>query len=86
MCTMMNSRATKSAQTVYDRDIFLLVIAFALALSFNIQGLMEWIEKHIPLIASLRLPAYAVALASGGIVGFFSRRIASRITAWRDQR
>ena len=82
----MNSRATKSSHKAYDRDIFLLIIAFALALSFNVQGLMTWIEKHIPLITSLRLPAYAVALASGGLVGLFSRRIASRITAWRDQK
>ena len=70
---------------VYDRDIFMLIIALGLALSFNVQGLMVLIEKHTPLIMSLRLAGYAVAIASGGLVGLFSRRIATRITAWRDQ-
>ncbi len=79
-------KAAQSAQTVYDRDIFMLVIAIALALSFNVQGLLAWIEKHMPLMTSLRLPAYAVVLTGGGLVGLFSRRIASRITEWRDQR
>ena len=80
----MNLKPTESAQTVYDRDIFLLVVVIGLALSINVLGLMALVEKHIPAISWLRILAYIAALTGGGLVGLYSRRIASRITAWRD--
>jgi nitrate reductase gamma subunit len=82
--TFVNRRALSSTKHVYDRGIFYLIIAIALGLCVNAQGLVEFIETHFPHSAALRVPAYAVAIASGAVVGLFSTRIASRITAWRD--
>lgn len=72
-----------SIRTSYDRDIFFLVIAIALALCLNVRGLITLIQDYVPL--RYRLPSYIVAIGSGGVVGLFSRRIASSITEWRDQ-
>ena len=74
-----------SSPTSYDRDIFFLVIIIALALCLNVRGLIALIQDHIPLTMGYRLPAYMIAIGSGGVVGLFSRRIASFITEWRDQ-
>jgi hypothetical protein len=82
--TLINRKAAKSPQTIYDRDILLLIIIMALGLCFNVQGLIALIKDYFPPIVALRLPAYALAIASGAVVGLFSTRIASRITAWRD--
>ena len=77
---------TKSAQDMFDRDIFVLVVVTGLAFSLNVQGLMTLVEDHMPLISALRIVAYMFVLTSGGLIGLFSRRIACRITSWRDQR
>jgi len=82
--TFVNPRAGSSTKPVYDRNIFYLVIAIALGLCVNAQGLMEFIEAHFPHTAALRVPAYTMAISGGAFVGLFSTRIASRITAWRD--
>jgi hypothetical protein len=79
-------KPSEPEQTVYDRDIFLLVVIIGLALSLNVPGLMALVQKHVPVISSLRIPAYIAALTCGGFVGLFSRRIATRLTAWRDQK
>ena len=74
-----------STPTSYDRDIFFLVIIIALAFCLNVRGLIILIQDHIPLTMRYRLLAYVIAIGSGGVVGLFSRRIASFITEWRDQ-
>ena len=82
--TLVNRRRVNSAQTIYDRDIFILIIVVALGLCVKARGLMGLVRTHFPPSVALRLPAYAVAIASGAVVGLFSTRIASRITSWRD--
>jgi len=82
--TLVNRRAVNSAEVLYDRDIFLLIIVVALGLCVNSRGLVGLIRAHFPASAALRLPAYTIAIASGAVVGLFSTRIASRITSWRD--
>ena len=74
-----------STPTSYDRDIFFLVIIIALAFCLNVRGLIVLIQDYIPQTMPYRLTAYMIAIGSGGVVGFFSRRIASFITEWRDQ-
>ena len=76
----------KSADARFDRDIFVLVVVIGLALSLNAQGSMTWIERHMPPISPLRIVASTLILTTGGLIGLFSRRIALRITEWRDQR
>jgi hypothetical protein len=68
----------------YDRDIFFLVIIIALAFCLNVRGLIVFIDDKIPLAMRYRLLAYVIPIGSGGVVGLFSRRIASFITGWRD--
>jgi hypothetical protein len=74
-----------STPTSYDRDIFFLVIIIALAFCLNVRGLITMIQDHIPLTMRYRILAHVIAICSGGVVGLFSRRIASFITGWRDQ-
>jgi len=81
----------KSANVVrdrveYDRDIFFVVILIALALSLNAQGLIAWVYAHSSIASWIRLPAMMAALGLGGIVGLFSARIASHLTAWLNGR
>jgi hypothetical protein len=64
---------------------FFLVIIIALAFCLNVRGLIVLIQDHIPLTMPYRLPAHMIAIGCGGVVGLFSRRIASFITEWRDQ-
>jgi hypothetical protein len=71
--------------TSYDRDIFFLVIIIALAFCLNVRGLIAMIQNHVPFTMRYRMLAHVIAIGSGGIVGLFSRRIASFITDWRDQ-
>jgi hypothetical protein len=75
----------KPKHQVCDRDIFVLVLIVALAVSVNVPGLFQYIDEHVqPPV--LRLAGYAAALTSVACIGLFSRRIASRITTWRDDR
>jgi hypothetical protein len=74
----------KSGHDGFDRDIYVLVVVTGLAFSLNVQGLMALVDKHLPLL-SARIVAYMFVLTSGGLIGLFSKRIACRITAWRDQ-
>jgi hypothetical protein len=73
----------KHNHQVCDRDIFVLVLIVALAVSVNVPGLFKYIDEHIQ-PAVLRLAGYTAALTIAGCIGLFSRRIASRITTWRD--
>jgi hypothetical protein len=75
----------KSPHEVFDRDIYLFVVVTGLAFSLNVQGLMTLVEQHVPTSSVLRMLGYMFVLTSGGVIGLFSRRIACRITAWRDQ-
>jgi hypothetical protein len=82
---MTNRKAANSNPRVYDRDVFLLIVVVALALCFNARDLIGFVQEHFPPSRAFRLPAYAIMLFSGPIVGLFSKRIASRITEFRDQ-
>ena len=68
----------------FDRDIFLLIVMIGLAVSLNTLGMLRFIEDHTG-ESTLRTFGYAAAFTSGGWIGLFSRRLASRITAWRDK-
>lgn len=68
----------------FDRDIFLLVVIIGLAVSLNTVGLLRFVEDHTG-ESTLRAVGYAGAFTCGGWIGLFSRRIASRITDWRDR-
>ena len=81
----LNCKPMNSAQPVYDRDVFLLIVVVALAICFNARDLFGFVQEHFPPNRAFRFPAYMVTLFSGPIVGLFSRRIASRITEFRDQ-
>jgi len=59
------------------------VILIGLALSLNTVGLLRFVQEHTG-GASLRAVGYAAVCTGGGWIGLFSRRIASCITAWRD--
>lgn len=80
-----NRKPANSAQPVYDRDVFVLIVIVALAICFNARDLIGFVQAHFPPSRAFRFPAYVVTLFSGPIVGLFSRRIASRITEFRDQ-
>jgi hypothetical protein len=73
-------------RTSYDRNIFLLIIIIALAVTLNVRGLIVLLQHHLPLSTAFQLPAFGFVISIGGIVGLFSRRIASSITAWRDEK
>ena len=74
----------KSETRICDRDVYLLMVIIALALSLNTQGLLMFVERHVG-VTSLRAVGYAAVFTGGGWVGLFSKRIAARITAWRDR-
>ena len=67
-----------------DRDIFLLIVIVGLAVSLNTLGMLRFVEDHTG-ESTLRAVGYTAAFTSGGWIGLFSRRIASRITTWRDK-
>ena len=75
---------SKSENRICDRDVYLLMVIIALALSLNAEGLLMFVERHFG-ASSLRAVGYAAVFTGGGWVGLFSKRIAARITAWRDR-
>jgi hypothetical protein len=60
------------------------MIVIALAFSLNVRGYLTTLQEHLPEIALLRITGYGAALGFGGFIGLFSKRMACRITSWRD--
>ena len=78
-------KMARNGQGIYDQHVFALIVLAGLALALNAHELLKLAETHMG-PWWLRFVIAVVVLVSTGLIGLFSRRIALRITAWRDHK